>query len=137
MGENVEAGSVYDIIDPITQLEVDSHKQQRIPILNIAIVMAALASLTTISITKKAMNKGNNNNNNAMFLFLVIGISLLSLSISAVMINAQASSSGSTTYGGSSSGNETGVTQMGICVVGAGGPCNGDSNFDGIHDKTR
>jgi len=26
--------------------------------------------------------------------------------------------------------------QMGICVVGAGGPCNGDSNFDGRDDRT-
>ena len=26
--------------------------------------------------------------------------------------------------------------QMGICVVGAGGPCNGDSNFDGRNDRT-
>jgi hypothetical protein len=26
--------------------------------------------------------------------------------------------------------------QMGICIVGAGGPCNGDSNFDGRDDRT-
>ena len=26
--------------------------------------------------------------------------------------------------------------QMGICVVGAGGPCNGDSNFDGRDEMT-
>jgi hypothetical protein len=127
MRENLTDGSVNDIIDQVTQLEVATHKQQRIPILNITIVMTALASLMAISITKKAMNKGNN----AMFifLFLVIGISLLSLSVSAIMINTQASS-GSTTSGGSSSGSGIGDTQMGICVVGAGGPCNGDKNLD-------
>ena len=26
--------------------------------------------------------------------------------------------------------------QMGICLVGQGGPCNGDSNWDGTHDVT-
>jgi hypothetical protein len=30
----------------------------------------------------------------------------------------------------------TGVREMGICVVGTGGPCNGDSNWDSTHDKT-
>ncbi|MBV9175808.1 MAG: hypothetical protein JO327_14285 [Nitrososphaeraceae archaeon] len=25
------------------------------------------------------------------------------------------------------------VGQMGICIVGAGGPCNGDSNWDRTH----
>ena len=28
------------------------------------------------------------------------------------------------------------ATKMGICVVGAGGPCNGNSNWDGTHDVT-
>jgi hypothetical protein len=27
-------------------------------------------------------------------------------------------------------------TQTGICLVGAGGPCNGDSNFDGRDNRT-
>jgi hypothetical protein len=48
-------------------------------------------------------------------------------------INAQAFSSGSTSSGNSTI-SESHVTQMGICVVGAGGPCNADSNWDGIHD---
>jgi hypothetical protein len=52
---------------------------------------------------------------------LIIGVSVLSLSISTIMMNAQASSDGI-------SGSRTGVTQMGICQVGAGGPCNGPSN---------
>ena len=69
-----------------------------------------------------------------MFLFSVIGLSLLSLSMSATMTNAQTSSN--FTLGTNSTGNETGVKQMGICVVGAGGPCNGDSNFDGKNDRT-
>jgi hypothetical protein len=122
MGENLTVGSVNGIIDQMAQAEVGSHKQQRIPI-----VMSALASLTAISITKKAINK--NNNVMFMFLFLVIGIGLLSLSVSMIMTNAQ-SSSGSTTSGVNSSGNGTSVTQMGICVVGVVSPCNSDSNLD-------
>jgi hypothetical protein len=75
-----------------------------------------------ISIIKRAMNKGNNN---VMFmlLFLVIGLSLLSLSVTAIMTNAQAPSN--TTSASNSTSNETGVTQMGICVVGIESPCNG------------
>jgi hypothetical protein len=45
------------------------------------------------------------------------------------MINAQAYSSDANSTGGTA-----GVTQMGICLVGAGGPCNGDRNWDGTHD---
>jgi hypothetical protein len=41
------------------------------------------------------------------------------------MVNAQAYSSGSTSS--SSTNGETHVAQMGICQVGAGGPCSGDS----------
>jgi hypothetical protein len=76
-----------------------------------------------ISIIKRAMNKGNSNNVMFMFFLTVIGLSLLSLSVPTVMTNAQAPS-GSTSASNSTS-NETHVTQMGICVVGAGGPCNG------------
>ena len=39
------------------------------------------------------------------------------------MINAQASSGSTTSGGGIDS--DTGVTQMGICVVGVVSPCNG------------
>ena len=60
------------------------------------------------------------NNAMFMFLFLIIGIGLL-VSLS-VFTNAQAFS-GSAPGGGSDS--VTGVTQMGICVVGAENPCNG------------
>ncbi|MFL6420760.1 MAG: hypothetical protein ACJ71P_15335 [Nitrososphaeraceae archaeon] len=69
--------------------------------------------------SKISMNK----NNNAMFIFLIliIGINILSLSLSTTMINAQ-------TYSDGSSGSKTGVTQMGICVVGVESPCNGPSN---------
>jgi hypothetical protein len=76
-----------------------------------------------ISIMKRAMNKGNNNNAMIMFLLSVIGLSLLSLYVPTLMTNAQAPS-GSTSASNSTI-NETHVTQMGICVVGAGGPCNG------------
>jgi hypothetical protein len=114
--------------------------KQRIPSCNITIAMAALVSLMANSVTKKEMNK----NNNAIFilLFSVIGLSPLSLPASIMMINAQASPgsisggiSGSGTGNSGSEGNNgkdqkqkdnTG-TQMGICLVGAGGPCNGNS----------
>jgi hypothetical protein len=62
-----------------------------------------------------AMNK----NVMFMFLLLIIGIGLLSLSLAT---NAQASSDFAL-VGGSDS--NTGVTQMGICVVGVENPCNG------------
>ncbi|MFL6331194.1 MAG: hypothetical protein ACJ705_09285 [Nitrososphaeraceae archaeon] len=120
MGENLSGRSVCHIIDLITQ----SQKQQRISTFNKAATVGVLSSSTLISTTKNPMNKGNNN---AMFVFLfsVIGLSLLSLSASATMANAQAPSN--TTSGTNSTSNETGVKQMGICQVGAGGPCNGDS----------
>jgi hypothetical protein len=85
-----------------------------------------------------------------LFLFLILGISFLSLSLhTTIMINAQQSSD-SISGGTTSSRTEreenntkdpkvkdnTDKQQMGICVVGAGGPCNGDSNFDGKNDRT-
>lgn len=89
---------------------------------------------------------GNNNNNHhkniiSMFLFLIIGITLLSLSTvrTTIMINAQAYSptAGSiATISNNNTSGASGVKQMGICVVGAGGPCNADSNWDGTHDVT-
>ncbi|MFL6425698.1 MAG: hypothetical protein ACJ71R_19210 [Nitrososphaeraceae archaeon] len=123
MGENLSVGSACNIIDHITQLEVASQKQQRIPRFNIAIVMSALASLTAVSTTKKPMNKCNTNNSATfVFLFSLIALGLFSLSVSAIMVNAQASSS-------SSDNNRAGSgtdKQMGICVIGVESPCNGD-----------
>jgi hypothetical protein len=49
---------------------------------------------------------------------------MLSVPTIIMMINAQVSSSGDNNRGDSG----TDKQQMGICVVGAGGPCNGDSN---------
>jgi hypothetical protein len=98
------------------------------------------------------MNKTMNKNNDTLFvfLFLIMGIIFLSLSVpTTIMINAQPPSdsiSGGTTS--SSIEREENNTkdpkvknnidkqQMGICVVGAGGPCNGDSNFDGRDEMT-
>src|SRR3954454_18247525 len=124
MGENLSVGSACNIIDHITQLEVASQKkkQQRIPRLNIAIVISALAGLMTVSTNKKPMNKCNTNNS-AMFVFLfsLIALGLFSLSVAAIMVNAQASSS-------SSDNNRDGSgtdKQMGICVIGVESPCNG------------
>jgi hypothetical protein len=58
-----------------------------------------------------------------------------------MMINAQAISdrnSSTLGYNNNSSKDQNQkdntAKQMGICVVGAGGPCNGDSNWDGTHD---
>ena len=61
---------------------------------------------------------------NAMlvFLFLIIGIGLLSISGQTIMTNAQRSSD-STSDG--TSGSDTRVTQMGICVIGVASHCNG------------
>ena len=68
-----------------------------------------------------------------MFLFSIIGLGIVSLTISATMVSAQTSNS---TPSGNRASNETNVKQMGICLVGAGGPCNGDSNWNGSHDVT-
>jgi hypothetical protein len=80
------------------------------------------------------------NHHNCMFmsLFLVIGMALFSLPVSTIMVNAQPypnSTSGNNHIGNTtgtsnatiSTGNNTQVTQMGICVVGVKSPCNGDS----------
>ena len=69
-----------------------------------------------------------------MFLFLVIGIGLISLPVpTIIMTNAQASSGSSpttTSNGGNSTGSDgTSLEQMGICEVGAGSPCNGESTL--------
>ena len=74
------------------------------------------------SFTKKAMHKANSNKV-FVFLFFITGLCAFSLYLSAIMVNAQPSSN--STSSSNSTTNETRVTRMGICVVGAGGPCNG------------
>ena len=74
-----------------------------------------------ISFTK-AMNKANNNKI-FICLFLIIGLCTFSLYLSTITVNAQPSSN--STSSSNNTTNETRVTHMGICVVGAGGPCNG------------
>lgn len=106
MEEDLISGLPCDIMD------VDGHKQQSIP----------------------AFHKAISNNAVVMFLFSVIGLSLLSLSLLATMVNAQTSSN--STSGTDSTSNKNGAKEMGICVVGEDGPCNGDSNWDGMHDVT-
>ena len=96
------------------------------------------------------MNKTVKKNNDTLRIFiLILAISFLSLSVHTIMINAQQSSD-SISGGTTSSSTEreenntkdtkvkdnTDKQQMGICVVGTGGPCNGDSNFDGRDDRT-
>ena len=114
-----------------TKLEIPSQIQQRIPTYNTAKGVAVWSSLTDISTRKKLMNRGNNITRVVFtFLFSAISLSLLSLSVSAIIVNAQAHYAGSTPSSDSSSrGSDTHVAEMGICVVGAGGPCNGDSNL--------
>jgi hypothetical protein len=82
---------------------------------------------------EKSVNKSNNNVL-LVFLFSIIGLGIISLTISATMANAQTSSNSMS--GGNRASKETNVKQMGICLVGEGGPCNGDSNWDGTHDVT-
>ena len=124
---NIASGSLCDSTDPIIQFEVKSHKQQRILIFNKAAAVDALASSTLISTTKKPPNKDNSNDAMLIFLFSVIGLSIFSLSVFTIMTSAQASP-GSVYSSNSSTSNETRVTQMGICQVGAESPCNGSSN---------
>jgi hypothetical protein len=69
-------------------------------------------------------------NKKSMLLFLVIATALLTTTLSVPTIimtinDAQASSSSGDNNNRDDSGTDK---QMGICVVGAGGPCNGDSN---------
>jgi hypothetical protein len=75
------------------------------------------------SITKKVMNKANGSKI-LVCLFFIIALCAFSLYLSAMMVNAQPSSNH--TSSSNSTANTTRVSHMGICVVGAGGPCNGD-----------
>lgn len=89
--------------------------------------MKRLNCLLLVKPCGRSVNKSNNNA--LLFLLSIIGLGIIPLTISATMANAQTSSSNSTPSGNS-------VKQMGICLVGTGGPCNGDSNWDGSHDVT-
>ena len=73
------------------------------------------------------MNRANITRVAFTFLVSAISVRLIPLSVSAIIVNVQAYSEGSTRS--SSTGSDTHVAEMGICVVGAGGPCNGDSNM--------
>jgi hypothetical protein len=85
--------------------------------------MVTLAHSTPISTMKKPVNKNSNNNVLLMLLFSVIGLGLIASSMSATMASAQTSSNSMS--GGNRASKETNVKQMGICLVGEGGPCNG------------
>jgi hypothetical protein len=63
-----------------------------------------------------------------LFLFSVIALALLSLYILALTVNAQPySPSFVSSTNSATSSRSSGDTQMGICEVGAGGPCNGNT----------
>jgi hypothetical protein len=73
-------------------------------------------------ITKPEVGNPRHKKKNVL-LFLVFAIALVTTTLSVpTIINAQGSPSGDNN--GGSSG--TDKQQMGICVVGADGPCNGD-----------
>jgi hypothetical protein len=84
-----------------------------------------MTALMTITIAKRAMNK---NKSTYGFLILIIGVGVLSsLSVlllppSITMANGQVSSDHR-----EGSGTDK---QMGICVIGASSPCNGDTLYD-------
>ena len=61
-----------------------------------------------------------------LFSFSAIALGLLSLSILALTVNAQPYSPSPVSSTKSARSSTNGDAQMGICVVGAGGPCNGD-----------
>jgi hypothetical protein len=111
-----------------TKLEIPNKIQQKISTFNTAIGVAALSSLTDISARTKPMKRANITRVVFTFLVSAISMSLISLSVSAIIVNVQAYSA-SSTPSSSSTGSDTHVAEMGICVVGAGGPCNGDSNM--------
>ena len=73
-------------------------------------------------------NKNHHKRRMFRFMFSAIALSLLSLSISALAVDVNAqpySSVGSVSGATNSTSSTSGVTEMGICQVGAGGPCNG------------
>jgi hypothetical protein len=111
------------------KLEIPSQIQQKVPTFYTAIGIGAWSSLTDISARKKPIKGANITR--IMFTFLVsaISVSLISLSVSAIIVNVHAYSSGFIPVSNNSTSNINQSTQMGICVVGAGGPCNGDSNM--------
>lgn len=63
-----------------------------------------------------------------LFLFSMIALDLLSMSVLTLTANAQPSSYSISVANtnNTNTGSASGVTQMGICEVGAGGPCNND-----------
>jgi hypothetical protein len=77
---------------------------------------------------RKELCSRSDNNTILMVLLSAIALSVVSLAVSAMSANAQPSPSNSSSGTNSTSSNETNVKQMGICQVGAGGPCNGDTN---------
>jgi len=112
------------------KLEIPSQIQQKIPTFYTAIGIGAWSSLTDISARKKPIKGANITRIVFTFLVSAISVSLISLSVSAIIVNVQAYSSGFIPVNNSNStSNINQSTQMGICVVGAGGPCNGESNM--------
>jgi ABC-type Zn2+ transport system substrate-binding protein/surface adhesin len=81
-------------------------------------------------ITKSEVHNHHHHHKKNMFLFLIIETGLLTttLSIPTMIISAQAYPSGSMPVSNNSTSSINQSTQMGICVVGAKSPCNGDSN---------
>ena len=82
-------------------------------------------------LSKSEIGNNNHHRNKSMYVFFIsviaLGLVLVSLSLLATIANAQTSSD-FTSGAKSTTSNESGVKQMGICEVGAGGPCNNYNN---------
>ena len=82
------------------------------------------------NITKSDVRNHHHKKKSSMFMclfsFSAIALGLLSLSILALTVNAQPYSPSPVSSTKSARSSTNGDAQMGICVVGAGGPCNGD-----------
>jgi hypothetical protein len=111
------------------KLEIPSQIHQKLARFYTAIGVAALSSLTDISARKKPIKRANITRVVFTFLVSAISVSLISLSVSAIIVNVQAYSSGIVPVSNNSTSSINQSTTMGICVVGAGGPCNGESNM--------
>ena len=91
-------------------------------------------NLTTAGNRISKSEIGNNNHhrrNKSMYVFFIsviaLGLVSVSLSLLATIANAQTTSDFTSGAKSTTTSNESGVKQMGICVVGAGGPCNNNN----------
>ena len=79
-------------------------------------------------LSKSEIGNNNHHRNKSMYVFFIsviaLGLVSVSLSLLATIANAQTTSDFTSGAKSTTTSNESGVKQMGICEVGAGGPCN-------------